>query len=62
MRLSKNKIRTLRQALGPICIIVPNFIKIGQKVAEMCDLTVFKMAAVRHLGLLKFNFFNGRSG
>jgi len=25
------------------------------------DFTVFKMAAVRHLGFLKFEFFNGRS-
>jgi len=24
------------------------------------DLTVFKMAAVRHLGFVKFEFFNGR--
>jgi len=26
------------------------------------DLTVFKMAAVRHFGFVKFEFFNGRSG
>jgi len=26
------------------------------------DFTVFKMAAVRHLGFLKIEFFNGRSG
>ena len=26
------------------------------------DLTVLKMAAVRHLGFVKFEFFNGRSG
>ena len=26
------------------------------------DLTVFKMAAVRHLGFVKFEFFDGRSG
>ena len=26
------------------------------------DLTVVKMAAVRHLGFLKFEFLNGRSG
>ena len=26
------------------------------------DLTVFKMAAVRHLGFVKFEIFNGRSG
>jgi len=26
------------------------------------DLTVLKMAAVRHLGFVKFELFNGRSG
>jgi len=26
------------------------------------DLTVFKMAAVRHLGFVKFEFFNGLRG
>jgi len=26
------------------------------------DLTVFKMAAVRHLGFVKFVIFNGQSG
>ena len=26
------------------------------------DLTAFKMAAVRHLGFVKFEIFNGRSG
>jgi len=26
------------------------------------DLTVLKMAAVRHLGFVKFEFFNGQSG
>ena len=26
------------------------------------DLTVFKKAAVRHLGFVKFEFFNSRSG
>jgi len=26
------------------------------------DLTVFKMAAVRHLGFVKYEFFNSRSG
>jgi len=26
------------------------------------DLTVFKMAAVRHLGFVKFEIFHGRSG
>jgi len=35
IRLSKLKNLTLRQMLGPICITVPNFIKIGRTVAEM---------------------------
>jgi len=39
---------------GRICITVPNLNKIGQ--------AVFKMAAVRHLGFVKFKYFNGRSG
>jgi len=26
------------------------------------DFTVIKMAAVRHLGFVKFEFFNGRGG
>ena len=29
------------------------------KVAEIGDVTVLKMAAVRHLGFVKFKFFNG---
>ena len=36
---------------------VPNLIKIGQTVQRYGDLTVFKMAAVRHLGFVKFEFF-----
>jgi len=39
---------------------MPNIIKIGQTVAD--DLTVFKMAAVSHLGFVKFGIFNGRGG
>ena len=35
----------------PICVIVPNFIKIVQKVEEIWRFNGFcKMAAVRHLG------------
>jgi len=41
---------------------VPNFIKIGQTVAEIGDLTVFKMAAIRHLLFWKFKFFNVLGG
>ena len=37
---------------GPICITVPNLIKIGQVVAEISNVTVFKMAAVCRLGFV----------
>ena len=40
-----------------ICIAVPNFTQIGQTVAEISHLTIFKMAAVRHDGFLKVLFF-----
>ena len=37
---------------------MPNLIKkISQKVAEIYDVTVLKMAAVLHLGFAKFEFF-----
>jgi len=39
-----------------MCVIMPNLIKIGQTVAEIWELTVFNMAAVRHLGFVKFDF------
>ena len=39
-----------RQIGGLICIAIPNFTKIGQNVAEISHLTIFKMAAVRRLG------------
>jgi len=38
---------------GLICIVEPNFTKIGQTVAEISHLTIFKMAAIRYLGFLK---------
>ena len=38
--LKKN--RNLRQALGPICIIVPNVIEIGQMVAEILRFNCFQ--------------------
>jgi len=48
---------------GPICVIMPNLIKIGKTVTDIYgELTVFIMAAVRHLGFVKFEIFNGRSG
>jgi len=36
------KNRNLRQALGPICIIVPNVIEIGQMVAEILRFNCFQ--------------------
>jgi len=36
---------------------VPNYIKIGQFFTEIGDLTIFKMAAVRHLWFYTFAFF-----
>ena len=33
-----------------------NFIKIGKGLQRYGDLTVFKMAAVHHLGFFKFDF------
>jgi len=41
---------------------MPNYIKIAEKVAEIWRLTVFKMAAVRHMDFLKFKLFNGLGG
>jgi len=35
---------------------VPNFIKIGQTIAEMSQFNGFQNAAVRHLGFVKFAF------
>ena len=36
--------------MGPVCIIVPNFVKIVQAVAKISQFIHFsKMAAVRHL-------------
>jgi len=43
---------------GPICLTVPNFIKIGQAVAEKSCLMVFKMVTIRHLGFFKFDYLN----
>jgi len=40
-----------------MCIIVPNFVKIGQAVAEIRQfIDLFKMAAVRHLGFVEREF------
>ena len=40
---------------GPVCVIMPNFIKIGQTVAEIWQFNGFKMATVRHLGFCNSN-------
>jgi len=44
-----------------MCVTVSNFIKIGQTFAIYGNSVVFIMAAVRHLGFLKFKLFNGRT-
>jgi len=36
--------------------------KIGQTAAKIWRFNVLKMAAVRYLGFVKFEFFNGQSG
>ena len=60
LNFQKFKILTVDPLLGPICVIVRNFIKIGQTVAEILRFNGFlKMAAVRHLGFVKFEIFNG---
>ena len=41
-----------------MCAILQNFVKIGQTVVEILHLTIFKMAAVRHLAFLKFDVFD----
>jgi len=44
---------------SPSCQISSKLVKRLQRYG---DLTVFKMAAVRHLVFVKFEIFNGRSG
>jgi len=39
-----------------ICIAAPNFIKIGQMVAEISHLTIFNMAAICHVDYLNLIF------
>jgi len=43
----------------PMCVTTPNFIKIGEMVAEIWRFNSFKMAAACHLRFLKFKFFLG---
>ena len=40
---------THQVGMANMCIALPNFIKIGQTVAEISHLTFFKMVAVRYL-------------
>ena len=39
-----------------MCVNMPNFIKIGKRLQRCGDLTVFKMAAARHVVFVKFKF------
>jgi len=48
---------TVGKVRGPLCISVPNFVKIGQTVAGFCD---FQDGDRRHLGFSKIRNFNGR--
>ena len=44
------------------CVIVPNFAAIGQSMIEISRFSNFNIAAVRHLGFLDGQNFNGRQG
>ena len=57
-RFKKLEILTSEAQNASSCIIVPNFVQIGQGVAEISRFLFFKMAAVRHLGFLKVRNFN----
>ena len=43
---------------GSKCGTVPNFVQIGQGVTEISPFSIFRMAAVRHLGFLNVGNFN----
>jgi len=45
---------------GPICVTVPNFIKVAQTVAEIWQLNGFQNGGRLPSWILKFKFFNGR--
>jgi len=51
-----------KQSQQPNCITVPDFVKIGQTAAEIWLFSIFHNGGCRHLGLLKFQIFNGRYG
>ena len=42
-----------------MCVIVPNFAKIGQTVPEIWPIFDFQDSGRRHLGFWKFEIFNG---
>jgi len=44
------------------CVILLNFVAIGQTVAEMRPRFDFSRGGCRHLGSLKFPHFNGQNG
>jgi len=54
-----NGLSTVRGQYASSCQISSKSVKRLQKYGY---LTVFKMAAVRHLGFVKFEFFNGLRG
>ena len=57
--LNFQKIEILTAFPLSLCQISSKSVKLLQTYG---DLTVFKMAAVRHLGFVKFEIFNGRNG
>jgi len=44
------------------CVIVTNFAAIGQSMIEISRFFEFQDAAIRHLGFLNIQNFNGRQG
>jgi len=58
--------RTLNNVKNNIYLSKSSQCQISSKSMERLqrygDLRVFNMAAIRHLGFLKFNFFNGLGG
>jgi len=52
--------RLIARRTGSKCITVPNFVAIGHTVIDITIFSIFKMMAVRHLGVYKVGSFNGR--
>jgi len=42
--------------MGPVCVTVPNFVKMVIRLQRCGDLTIFRMAVFCRLGFLKFKF------